>query len=53
VITARFALRPYVNPVRLVFKGLNGLNSQIFLPPTDFLPGAILFLTVLTARISI
>jgi len=47
VFTARYALMHYVKQVCLVFKGLNGLNSQIILLPTDFLPEAILSLTVL------
>jgi hypothetical protein len=41
----------YVKQVCLVFKGLNGLNSQIFLLPADFLPEAILSLKVLAAHI--
>jgi hypothetical protein len=51
VFTARYALMPYVKQVCLVFKGLNDLYFQIFLFPTDFLPEAILSLTVLTAHI--
>jgi len=47
VFTARYELMHYVKHVCLVFKGLNSLNSQTFLLPTDFLPEAILSLTVL------
>ena len=51
MFTERYALMPYVKQVCLIFKGLNGLNFQIYLLPTDFLPEAIVFLTVLTAHI--
>ena len=52
MFTARYALMHYVKQVYLVFKGLNCLNSQIFLPSTDFLPEAMLSLTVLRHKYS-